>query len=135
MLKSVHSYDFSKTLYEREPTVLSEIDTKQEYWDAVHLGMRGVVTDPNVGSCYLTFLDAPYSVAAKTGTAQTGEKTNNAVFICYAPYENPEIAVAVVVEKGNAGSSIASIARSIMDYYFAFRDSTVALENDGVLLK
>ena len=88
-----------------------------------------------MGSCYLTFLDTPYSVAAKTGTAQTGEKTNNAVFICYAPYENPEIAVAVVVEKGNAGSSIASIARSIMDYYFAFRDSTVALENDGVLLK
>ena len=135
ILKSVHSYDFSKTLYEREATVLSEIDTKQEYWDAVHLGMRGVVTDPAVGSCYLTFLDAPYSVAAKTGTAQTGEKTNNAVFICYAPYENPEIAVAVVVEKGNAGSSIASIARSIMDYYFAFRDSTVALEGDGVLLK
>ena len=43
--------------------------------------------------------------------------------------------MAVVVEKGNAGSSIASIARSILDYYFAFRDSTVALENDGVLLK
>ncbi len=135
ILKSVHSYDFSKTVFEREAIVLSEVDTKQEYWDAVHLGMRGVVTDPAVGSCYLTFLDAPYSVAAKTGTAQTGEKTNNAVFICYAPYENPEIAVAVVVEKGNAGSSIASIARSIMDYYFAFRDSTVALESDGVLLK
>lgn len=135
ILKSVHSYDFSKTLYEREATVLSEVDTEQEYWDAVHLGMRGVVTDPAVGSCYLTFFDTPYSVAAKTGTAQTGEKTNNAVFICYAPYENPEIAVAVVVEKGNAGSSIASIARSILDYYFAFRDSTVALENDSVLLK
>ena len=135
ILKSVHSYDFSKTVYEREPTVLSEIDTKQEYWDAVHLGMRGVVTDPAVGACYLTFLDAPYSVAAKTGTAQTGEKTNNAVFICFAPYENPEVAVAVVVEKGNAGASIASIARSILDYYFAFRDSTVALESDGVLLK
>ena len=135
ILKSVHSYDFSKTLYEREPTVLSQIDTQQEYWDAVHQGMRGVVTDPAVGSCYLIFLDSPYSVAAKTGTAQTGEKTNNAVFICFAPYENPEIAVAVVVEKGNAGASIASIARNILDYYFAFRDSTVALESDGVLLK
>ena len=115
--------------------MLSAVETEQEYFDAVHIGMRGVVTDPAVGSCYLIFLDAPYTVAAKTGTAQTGEMTNNAVFICYAPYENPEIAVAVAVEKGNAGASIASIARSILDYYFAFKDSTVALESEGTLLK
>lgn len=135
LLKSVYTYDFSKTLYTREATVLSSVDTEQEYWDAVHLGMRGVVTNPNVGSCYQTFLDASYSVAAKTGTAETGEKTNNAVFICYAPFDEPEIAVAVVVEKGSAGASIATIARNILDYYFAFRDSTSALEREGMLLK
>lgn len=136
ILKSVHSYDFSETIYEREPEVLSQIDTEQEFWDAVHMGMRGVVTNPAVGSCYLTFLDSPYTVAAKTGTAQIGEdRTNNAVFMCYAPYENPEVAVAVAVEHGSAGSSIASIARDILDYYFAFRDSTVALEREGALLK
>ena len=136
ILKSVHSYDFSETTYEREAEVLSSVETEQEYWDAVHAGMRGVVTNPAVGSCYQIFLDAPYTVAAKTGTAQIGEgRTNNAVFICYAPYENPEVAVAVAVEHGSAGASIASIARNILDYYFAFRDSTTALESDGVLLK
>ena len=135
ILKSVHSYDFSQTLYRRQAEVLSAVETEQEYFDAVHIGMRGVVTDPAVGSCYQIFLDAPYSVAAKTGTAQTGERTNNAVFICYAPYEDPEIAVAVAVEKGNAGASIAAIARDILDYYFAFKDSTVALESEGMLLK
>ena len=136
ILKSVHSYDFSETTYEREAEVLSSVETEQEYWDAVHAGMRGVVTDPVVGSAYQIFLDAPYTVAAKTGTAQIGEgRTNNAVFICFAPYENPEVAVAVAIEHGSAGASIASIARDILDYYFAFRDSTMALESDGILLK
>ena len=136
ILKSVHSYDFSSTVYERDPEVLSSIDTEQEYWDAVHQGMRGVVTNPAVGAAYQIFLDAPYTAAAKTGTAQIGEgRTNNAVFICYAPYENPEVAVAVAVEHGSAGANIGIIAREILDYYFAFRDSTIALESEGVLLK
>lgn len=136
ILKSVHSYDFSETTYERETTVLSQLETEQEYWDAVHLGMRGVVTDPIYGSAYTTFMNSPYTVAAKTGTAQIGsDRTNNAVFICYAPFEEPEIAVAVAVEHGSAGASISTIARSILDYYFAFKDSTLALESDGALLK
>ena len=112
------------------------METEQEYWDAVHAGMRGVVTDPAAGSAYQIFLTAPYTVAAKTGTAQIGEgRTNNAVFICYAPYENPEVAVAVAVEHGSAGASVATIARDILDYYFSFKDSTVALEGEGFLLK
>ena len=136
ILKSVQSYDLSETTFTRDAEVLSSIETEQEYWDAVHQGMRGVVTDPAYGSCYLTFLDSPYTVAAKTGTAQIGaSRTNNAVFICYAPYDNPEVAVAVAVEHGSAGSSIATIARDILDYYFTFRDSTAALESEGVLLK
>ena len=136
ILKSVHNYDFTETVYEREPVILSEIDTEQEYWDAIHLGMRGVVTDPAVGSCYQTFLSSPYTVAAKTGTAQIGaDRTNNAVFICYAPFEEPEVAVAVSVEHGGAGASIATIARDILDYYFSFRDSTIALEGESALLR
>lgn len=135
ILKSVLSYDFSRTLFERTPEVLSSVETEQEYFDAVHTGMRGVVTDPMAGSVYFVFADAPYSCAAKTGTAQTGKNTDDAMFICYAPYEDPEIAIAVAVEKGSAGASLAVIARSILDYYFAFRDSSVALEAEGTLLK
>jgi len=136
ILKSVYNYDFTETFYTREPEVLSTVETKPEYWDAVHEGMRGVVTNPNAGACYSIFLDASYTAAAKTGTAQIGEgRTNNAVFICYAPYENPEIAVAVAVEHGSAGASIASVARSILDYYFSFRSASGTLEKDGVLLK
>lgn len=136
ILKSVRSFDFSETVYERKAEVLSSVDTKPEYFQAIQEGMYGVANDPMAGSVWTVFADAPYSVAAKTGTAQTGSNiTNNALFMCYAPYEAPEIAVAVVIEKGSAGSAIAQVARDIMDYYFSFKDSTVALESEGMLLK
>lgn len=138
ILKSVRSYDFSQTLYEREAEELSTVDTKEEYFQAVREGMRGVVSDPAAGSVYTVFADAPYSLAAKTGTAQTGsdnESDNNGFFICFAPYDDPQVAIAVAVEKAGSGASVAPIAREILDYYFSFMDSSADLESDGVLLK
>ena len=136
ILKSVYSFDFSKQLYSREPVVLSEVGGDQEYYDAVHEGMYGVANDPVNGAAYKLFGNVPYTVAAKTGTAQTGEgQTDNGMFICYAPYDDPEIAVAVAVEKGGAGASIAAIARDVLDYYFAFQQNTDVLESEGMLLR
>ena len=136
ILKSVRSYDFSKTLYERKAEVLSTVKTEQSYYDAIHEGMYGVTHDASAGTVYENFIDAPYSVAGKTGTAQTGSvNTNNGVFICYAPYDDPQIAVAVVIEKGVSGSGVAKVARAVLDYYFSFADSAAALEGEGALLK
>ena len=136
LLKSVRTYDFSETLYERKAEVLSTVKTEQSYYDAIHEGMYGVTHDASAGTVYEIFLDAPYSVAGKTGTAQTGSvNTNNGVFICYAPYDDPEIAVAVVIEKGVSGSGVAKVARAVLDYYFSFADSAAALEGEGTLLK
>ncbi|MGN1001303.1 MAG: penicillin-binding transpeptidase domain-containing protein [Oscillospiraceae bacterium] len=137
ILKSVRSYDFSETIYERQAEELSTVDTREEYFQAVREGMRGVVNDPVAGSVYAVFADAPYSLAAKTGTAQTGaenESENNGFFICFAPYDDPQIAIAIAIEKAGSGSSVAPIAREILDYYFSFMDSSVALESDGALL-
>jgi penicillin-binding protein 2 len=47
-----------------------------------------------------------------------GEDINNAVFVCYAPYSKPEIAISIVIEKGGSGSAVMDIARRILDYYF-----------------
>jgi len=75
-------------------------------------------------------------VAGKTGTAQVGEgRTNTGVFICYAPYYNPRVAVAVVVEKAGAGSSVIQISRSILDYYFSLDSFSLSLEREGSLLR
>ena len=136
ILKSVRSFDFSETIYERQTTLLSSVEADPSYYDVIHLGMRGVITDPMAGSVYNVFADTPYSSAAKTGTAQRGEKqANNGFFIIFAPYENPQIAVAVAVEKVGAGATTSEIARQVLDYYFSFIDSTVALEGEGQLLR
>ncbi|MDR1131886.1 MAG: hypothetical protein LBL15_05665 [Oscillospiraceae bacterium] len=135
ILKSVRSYDYSKSVFERRAEVADTVSLPQEYYDAVQLGLYNVANSAE-GTAYQTFGSYPYKVAAKTGTAQLGEGiTNNGVFICYAPYDDPEIAVAVVIEKGGAGSAIATIARDVLDYYFSFKNSSVTLETENSLLK
>lgn len=135
MLKAARSYDYSKSIFERKATVAEKVDVDQSYYDAVHTGLYNVANSP-LGSAYAIFGDYPYKVATKTGTAQLGEAiTNNGVFICYAPYDDPQIAIAVVVERGGAGSKIASIARDVLDYYFSFKNSAVSLETENSLLK
>ncbi len=135
ILKDVRSYDYADSLYAHEPEVLSKVDTADYNFAAIQEGMYLVAHDP-MGSAYFDFYDYPITVAAKTGTSQLGEdKTNNAVFIAYAPYENPEIAVAIVVERGAAGSAAGSIARDIFDAYFSSQESYGTSESESELLK
>ena len=135
MLKSARSYDYSESVFERNAVVMDTVSVDQSIYDAVHTGMYNVANSAD-GTVYSVFGSYPYKVAAKTGTAQLGEAiTNNGVFICYAPYDDPQIAIAVVVEKGGAGSKIASIARDVLDYYFSFKNSSVSLETENSLLK
>ena len=135
ILKAVRSYDYSQSLYEREPKLAGSVALPQEYYDAVNQGLYEVANDMD-GTAYKIFGSTSYKVAAKTGTAQLGENiTDNGVFICYAPYDNPEIAIAIVVEKGGAGGEIVTIARDILDYYFAFKNSAISIEPENGLLK
>ena len=135
ILKSVRNYGYSEEIYERQPEVLSTVGADEEYVKAVQDGMYAVANDP-MGTAFVTFYNYPVKVAAKTGTAQMGEGvTNNATFMCYAPFDEPEIAIAVVMNKGSAGSAVAEVARSVLDYYFSFQNSTSTLENEMTLLK
>lgn len=134
ILKKVASYDYSETVFEREAETLSVVESDEKNFDAVQYGMY-LVANAADGSAYATFYDYPVTVAAKTGSAQIGsDKTANACFICYAPYENPEVAIAVVVEHGAAGSSIASIAREVLDAYFSIQNSSVNVDAEMTLL-
>lgn len=135
ILKEVRSFDFSNKLLHRNEEVISFVDTDQENWDAVHEGMYLVANDPN-GSGYSGFIGYNAStVACKTGTAQKGETvTNDGIFICYAPFEDPEIAIAVVVQRGGAGANCAPIAREILEIYFNMQTATDVTETEGTLL-
>jgi penicillin-binding protein 2 len=113
-------------------------NVEERHFLPIYQGMVGVTT--HIGESYGTarndFLGYDVKVAAKTGTVQFDDALgNNAVFIAYAPADNPEIAVAIVIEKGGAGSSIASVAKTIFDYYFASTRGVGTVDGDGVLLK
>lgn len=136
ILKEVRSFDYGEKLYAREPEVLSSVKTDDYNWDAVHAGMNLVATAFE-GSAYDTFNSYTAStVACKTGTAQKGEYiTNDGIFICFAPLEDPEIAVAVVIERGGAGANCAPVGREILEAYFSIKSATDVTETEGALLK
>ena len=97
------------------------------YWDAIWTGMRGVVEDKSY------FSDIPVRVAGKTGTAQqTANRPNHALFVCFAPYEAPEIAVATRVAYGYTSDYAAQITRDLLKYYFHVedRDSLLGTSNN-----
>lgn len=134
ILKSVSSYDYSDSIFERTPKVANELDEVEPYtWGLVREGMIGAANDP-YGTVFLTFYGYEPTVAAKTGTTETGGVTDDAAFICYAPADDPEIAIAVVVENGSAGANLAPIAREVLDYYFDFKQSTQQVEDELTLL-
>ena len=88
------------------------------------------------GSAAGTFAYYTPGVAAKTGTSQLGEgKTNNAIFICYAPYDDPEVAIAIVMERGKTGSDMGPIAKEILDAYFSIKNATNTQDIENTLLK
>lgn len=91
---------------------------------AVQKGMVAVANSQD-GTAVSIFKDFPFEVAGKTGTAETalkGTHSSNALFVCYAPANDPEIAVAVVVEKGVRGAFTAPIARDVLMAYFNLKD-------------
>ena len=136
ILKSIRNYDYSEKVYERQDEVLSTVESPQYNWDAIHEGMKEVINSPLNETNYLNFYDCAVTVAGKTGTAQKGEGIkNDGLFICYAPYEDPEIAVAVVVERGHAGASVGFIARQIVDVYLNIRSYSNTSESEMSLLK
>lgn len=133
LLKTVRSFDFADKVFERAPEVMSETEGTDEYYDAIKQGMKAVSL---TGTAAEVFKDYPVSLAAKTGTAQLGTNvTNNGVFVCYAPFDDPQIAIAVVVEKGGSGSGIASIVKEVLDYYFNFESSMATQDSELTLLK
>lgn len=79
------------------------------------------VTNSADGTAMDVFKGFPITVAGKTGTPETGNEakhSSNALFICYAPAEKPEIAIAVIIERGAWGANAAPVARDILTQYF-----------------
>lgn len=138
ILKSVRNFDYSEEVFTRQNEVMSTVTSAQYNWDAVHEGMYEVANNWQNEAVAKYFIDQPQSqrTAAKTGTAQKGENiVNDAIFICYGPYDDPEVAVAIVVERGKAGANCAFMARQILDVYYNIKSYSDSSEGEMALLK
>lgn len=93
-----------------------DLNIKKENLSAVLEGMRGVTSESG-GTAYSTFKDFDIEVGGKTGSAQAGSKTNG-WFVGFAPFNNPEIAVVVLVENAGHGGYTAEVARDIIAEYY-----------------
>lgn len=117
-MNRVVSSDYQTLLAENTPKVLSKLEMKQSTIDAYFEGMYLVTSSPN-GTAYGGWRTVPAKVAGKTSTAeQVWGASDNGGFVCFAPLEDPEIAIAIYIEKGGHGSTVSSIARSILREYF-----------------
>ncbi len=126
LLQETRSFDTDETLFRQQPQLRGRIPMAAENLRAIHEGMLAVTQS---GALAAQFQDLPVAVAAKTGSVQVaGSEEANAVFLCFAPYEEPEIALAIVVEKGGAGAELGALAAAILAFYFAPEETEAAEE-------
>ncbi len=109
---------------EVQPKAVEQISIQPQNYKAIMEGMRSVTED---GTASNVFQDFPIAVGGKTGTAEV-PGTNNGLFVAFAPYENPKIAISVVVEHGAHGNSIAPAAREVIEEYF--KNAEIEIEDD-----
>ncbi len=115
ILKAVKSQTDDIFIKEAVPKIRQTVEASKSALAAVKSGMLQVTQKH--GTAGSVFADFPISVAGKTGSAQVRGGTNG-LFIGYAPAENPKIAVAVVLEKGDSGTKAAMVARKMLEQYF-----------------
>lgn len=127
LLKNVKAYDNSRLLYMYDDNPINTVEMSDTTLSAVTRGMHELTVS---GSVAYAFENCVVSAGAKTGSAQVGTDIANGVFVAYAPYENPEIAVAIVIEKGGSGAALANTAVEIINSWFSrAQDGTAIGEN------
>ena len=131
-LSRVVSSDYRELILKNQAQVLSTMTISPEAHYMYLEGMKMVTSKP-YGTAYSTFKNYPISVAAKTGSAQHGgEGPLNGAFICFAPADNPQIAIAVYGEKIGGGSYLAPVAKAILDAYFGLNSGDVDNFENGL---
>lgn len=139
LIKSIRSSVDGSIVREFEPEIAESINMDTDVLNSVRQGMKRVADE---GSASEIFANYGIQVGGKTGTAQVGNGSNNAVFIAYAPFDNPQIAVAVVLEHGVRGTNAGMVAKDIFDAYFHLGQPETTAEptpeataSSGVLLR
>lgn len=133
LVRSIKSYDYSETVRAEKAEVAQTVEFSDTTFETVMQGMSEVTAEG--GTAATVFANYPIKVGGKTGTAETSKNVDDGVFIAFAPFDDPQIAVCVVGEGAQHGSAAAPVVRDIMDAYFnngeeaAKAVKTVQMEN------
>ncbi|MBP0963381.1 MAG: penicillin-binding protein [Oscillospiraceae bacterium] len=131
IVRSIKTYNMSETVWENQPTVVQQVDATPQAFEVTIQGME-MATGPG-GTSYEQWGNYPMTIASKTGTPET-KAFPNSTYICFGPSEDPEITVAVVIEKGWHGYTGAPVAKAIFDAYFYGEQTSQAPQAQGQLL-
>lgn len=123
--------NFVKDTVGTENELTEDLNITEENLDAIREGMKGVTSEAG-GTAYSTFADFDIAIAGKTGSAQTGiDGEAHGWFVGFAPYDEPEIAVVVLVEKAGSGGNTAIVAKEIMEEYFGMNSEKVTEDKNA----
>jgi penicillin-binding protein 2 len=131
LLKYVTSYDFSNIELTTQSVIAGRVDMCETTYNTVMEGMSEVTEN---GTASSVFSNYSVHVGGKTGSAQVSSGTSNSVFAAFAPFDDPEIAVVVIVEHGGSGNRIAPIARKTFETYFALNESLSSEDTENSLI-
>ncbi len=115
LLKAVKSNTTDQIILENTPKIRNQVNISPENLNAVLAGMQLATSE---GTASAAFADFPFKTGGKTGSAQVSKGSSNGIYVGYAPYDNPQVAIAVVVEHGGSGGNAAYIARDVFWEYF-----------------
>lgn len=105
-----------KLVYKNKAKLSNKVEASESTWNAIHTGMREVVTQGTVRNF---FKDTKIAIAGKSGTAQENKHRNShALFVAYAPYDDPEVAVSAVIPFGNSSHDSAELAKNCIQYFY-----------------
>lgn len=121
LIDKIVSYDMIEVYDDCKPKILNTVQLKDSTISAIKTGMLSVTVD---GTGQAALGDYPIKLGGKTGTSQVEGAADHSTFILFAPYDNPEIAISVVLEHGSSSYASGNLVRQILDAYFSSSEDT-----------
>lgn len=133
VLKSVSSKEGEGSVIESQTEVLKQIAEDPGYMQLVQSGLQGVIYEEDAAVA-VHFKNLPVKVAGKTGTGEVKGKDSNSWFCCYAPADDPQYVMSVVIEEGGFGANSAMFAaRNVLGLIYGVPDSSSALSQNAIM--
>lgn len=132
LVKSINDTATGVNTQNAKIEVVESLEMKEENFHAVMYGMQLAAKSGTASNLFSSY---KVGVGAKTGTASVPSGTANGVFVAFAPYEKPEIAICVVVEHGAHGNSVGGVAKAVFDEYFNDKTTNIKTSSEQTLIK